>query len=219
MVCSLRDPETCRRPSLAPILQGAAGRIRQLIANYAAAVDAADIKLAAQVWDNSPDVSFIYPLGQAHGWDEVKGFFTDIMGGLFSERRLTPRDIKVHVYGDSAWAEFNWHFTAMQKKDGASVQTDGHETQIYRKAGNRWARARPLFGDAAIAVRSGGTIHLIASCSHCLRPPVASKGPCSIARIAPVLCSPPPLPACSVCIPRRASGGTIPATDTSCTGR
>ena len=32
-------------------------RIRQLIANYAAAVDAADIKLAAQVWDNSPDVS------------------------------------------------------------------------------------------------------------------------------------------------------------------
>ena len=60
-----------------------ADHIRQLIANYAAAVDAADVKLAAQVWDNSPEVSFIHPLGQAHGWGEVKGFFTDIMGRCF----------------------------------------------------------------------------------------------------------------------------------------
>jgi ketosteroid isomerase-like protein len=113
-------------------------RIRRLIADYVAAVDAADIKLAAQVWDNSPDVSFIHPLGQAHGWGEVKAFFSDIMGGMFSERKLTPRDIQVHVYGDSAWSEFNWHFTGTQKKDGASVQTDGRETQIYRQVGNRW---------------------------------------------------------------------------------
>ena len=115
-----------------------AGQIRKLIASYAAAVDAADVKLAAQVWDNSPDVSFIHPLGHAHGWDEVKGFFTDVMGGMFSERKLTPRDIKVHVHGDSAWSEFYWHFTATQKKDGAHVQTDGRETQIYRKDGSRW---------------------------------------------------------------------------------
>jgi ketosteroid isomerase-like protein len=113
-------------------------RIRQLIANYSAAVDSADVKLAAQVWDNSPEVSFIHPLGEAHGWGEVKGFFADIMGGMFSERKLTPRDIQVHVYGDAAWSEFNWHFAATQKKDGAQVQTDGRETQIYRKAGNRW---------------------------------------------------------------------------------
>jgi hypothetical protein len=58
-------------------------RIRQLIANYAAVVDTADIKLAAQIWDTSPDVSFIHPLGHAHGWDEVKGFFSDIMGECF----------------------------------------------------------------------------------------------------------------------------------------
>jgi len=47
-------------------------------------VDAADIGLAAQVWDNSPDVSFIHPLGEAHGWDEVQKFFTDVMGGMYS---------------------------------------------------------------------------------------------------------------------------------------
>ena len=115
-----------------------AERIRKLIGEYAAAVDAASATAAAQVWDTSPDVSFIHPLGHAHGWGEVKAFFTDVMGGMFSDRKLTPRDIKVHVYGDSAWSEFYWHFTATQKKDGAQVQTDGRETQIYRKAGNRW---------------------------------------------------------------------------------
>ncbi len=115
-----------------------ADRIRKLIGEYAAAVDAADANAAAQVWDTSPDVSFIHPLGHAHGWGEVKAFFTDVMGGMFSERKLTPRDIRVHVYGDSAWSEFYWHFTATQKKDGARVQTDGRETQIYRKSGNRW---------------------------------------------------------------------------------
>jgi len=101
-------------------------------------MDAADIKLAAQVWDTSPDVTFIHPLGEAHGWTEVQAFLTDIMGGMFSARKLTPRDIKVHVYGDGAWSEFNWHFTATQRKDGAVVQTDGRETQIYRKNRDRW---------------------------------------------------------------------------------
>jgi ketosteroid isomerase-like protein len=116
----------------------AADQIRKLIADYAAAVDAADVKLAGQVWDQSPDVSFIHPLGHAHGWGEVQGFFTDVMGGMFSDRKLTPRDVKVHVYGDSAWSEFYWHFTATQKKDGARVQSDGRETQVYRKTGSRW---------------------------------------------------------------------------------
>jgi len=113
-------------------------RIRQLITNYAAAVDAADIKLAAQVWDTSPEVTFIHPLGEAHGWTEVQTFLTDIMGAMFTDRKLTLRDIKVHVYGEAAWSEFNWHFTATQRKDGAVVQTDGRETQIYRKRGGRW---------------------------------------------------------------------------------
>ena len=115
-----------------------ADRIRQLIGKYAAAVDAADVNLAGQVWENSPDVSFIHPLGHAHGWNEVKAFFTDIMGGMFSQRKLTPREIKVNLYGDSAWSEFYWHFSATQKKDGTEVQSDGRETQIYRKIGTRW---------------------------------------------------------------------------------
>ena len=78
----------------------------------------------------------------------MQAFFTGVMGGMFSERKLTPRDIHVHVYGDSAWAEFNWHFIATQRKDGARVQTDGRETQVYRKSGNRWVLVHVHYSDA-----------------------------------------------------------------------
>ena len=113
-------------------------QIQQLITQYAAAVNAGDAATAAKVWDTSGDISFIHPMGQAHGWDEVKLIFTDLMGGMFSERKLTPRDIQIRVYGNEAWSEFYWHFTATQRKDAAKVQTDGRETQIYRKSGGRW---------------------------------------------------------------------------------
>ena len=43
-------------------------------------MDAAKIELAAQVWDNSADVSFVHPLGEAHGWDEVKAL-SAVYGG------------------------------------------------------------------------------------------------------------------------------------------
>ncbi len=111
--------------------------IRQQIAKYTAALDAADVNLASQVWRTSPEVSFIHPAGHAHGWEEVKGFYK-FFGSSFSERKLTVRDVSVHVNEETAWAEFYWHFAAKQSKDGSVVQTDGRETQIYEKAGNRW---------------------------------------------------------------------------------
>jgi ketosteroid isomerase-like protein len=111
--------------------------IRQQIAKYTVALDAADIELASQVWLTSPQVSFIHPGGHGHGWEEVKGIYS-FFGSTFSERKLTARDVSVHVNGDSAWAEFYWHFVAKQSKDGVSIQTDGRETQVYNKAGDRW---------------------------------------------------------------------------------
>ena len=56
----------------------------------------------------------------------------------FAERKLTARDVSVHVNGDAAWVEFYWHFVGKQRKDGATIQTDGRETQIYQKTGDRW---------------------------------------------------------------------------------
>ncbi|MGA2040696.1 MAG: nuclear transport factor 2 family protein [Bryobacteraceae bacterium] len=117
----------------------ASDQIKQLIAKYAAAADGADVELASQVWDNSPDVSFIHPQGHARGWEEVKNFYRNTMGAPFSERKLTIRDITLHVYGDSAWAEFYWHFEAKLRSNGSTVVTDGRETQIYRKVDpGRW---------------------------------------------------------------------------------
>lgn len=104
-------------------------------------VEPVDVNLASQVWLNSPDVSLIYPLGEEHGWDQVKrGFYQDTMEALFSERKLTPGEITVHAHGDSAWAEFSWRFVAKMRKNGSTVETRGRETQIYRKIGpDRWA--------------------------------------------------------------------------------
>jgi len=105
---------------------------------YVQAIDAADTALAAQIWSDTPDASFINPLGEAHGWAQIKSeVYEKEMGGLFSERKLTPREIPVHVYGDTAWVEFFWHFEAQARKDGSKAVTEGRETQIYRKSPDR----------------------------------------------------------------------------------
>jgi ketosteroid isomerase-like protein len=117
--------------------------IEDLISKYAAVANAepVDTDLASRVWLNSAEDSLIFPLGEAHGWEEIKrNFYQDILEAYFSDRKLIISDITVHPYGDSAWAEFHWHFTAKSRKGGSAVETTGVETQIYRKiAGEHWA--------------------------------------------------------------------------------
>jgi len=114
--------------------------IRALIAKYVKSIDDADTTLAFEIWSDSPDVSFIHPRGEAHGWDEIKrSVYEDLMGGLFSQRDLQVRDVTIRVYEDAAWAEFNWHFVAKWKSDGSPITTDGRETQVYRRGPDgRW---------------------------------------------------------------------------------
>lgn len=110
-----------------------------MIAKYAKSVDEADTNLASQVWLDSPDVSFIHPLGHEHGFDQIKeNVYRRLMGDTFSERKLTPRDIAVHVYRDSAWAEFYWDCVAKFRKDGSPLTTHGRETQVYRRTADGW---------------------------------------------------------------------------------
>jgi len=113
--------------------------LREQVATYARAVDAADTEMAASVWSTTPEVSFIHPLGHARGWEEIKAFFTDVMGGMFSERRLTVKDVAVHTYGDGAWVEFYWTFKAKMRTGGTEITTAGRETQVYRKKDGRWS--------------------------------------------------------------------------------
>ncbi|HUM06906.1 MAG TPA: nuclear transport factor 2 family protein [Terriglobales bacterium] len=113
--------------------------IRQLVAEYAKSVDDADPALAAQVWLVSPDVSFIHPRGHEHGFDQIKqNIYTHLMGETFSERKLSPRDVAVHVHENSAWVEFYWDFVAKFRRDGSPITTHGRETQVYWKTPDGW---------------------------------------------------------------------------------
>ena len=113
--------------------------IHHLIEQYAKAVDTVDLNLLSQIWSHAPEVSFIYPLGEQHGFDAIEQqVFQNVMGGMFSARDLQTRDIAIHVSGNSAWSEFHWIFQATMRKDGSPVTTRGVETQVYSKESGKW---------------------------------------------------------------------------------
>jgi ketosteroid isomerase-like protein len=127
----------CDNP-LSKTTQGVAA-IHHLIDQYAKAVDTVDLSLLSQIWSHSPEVSFIYPLGEEHGFDAIEQrVFQNVMGGMFSARDLETHGVAVHVNGDAAWSEFHWVFHATTRKDGSTVTTNGVETQIYRKEALKW---------------------------------------------------------------------------------
>lgn len=120
-------------------VSGDSEKIQHLIEQYAESIDAADTTLASKIWLDSPNVSFIHPLGHEHGFDQIKrNVYNRLMGETFSERKLTPHDISVHVYKDAAWAEFYWDFVAKFRKDGTPITTHGRETQVYWKTKDGW---------------------------------------------------------------------------------
>ena len=113
--------------------------IRLLIATYAKSVDGADTTLASTIWASTPDVSFIHPRGHERGWDAIKAqFYEQTMGQSFTERRLSVKNVVVHCYGETAWAEFYWDFVAKWREDGSPLATHGRETQVYRKVNDAW---------------------------------------------------------------------------------
>jgi hypothetical protein len=112
--------------------------IKQLISMYANAADQADPTLASHVWCDLSEDSLINPVGRWQGVEQIMGFYRHDMGEMYSERDLKISEVSVHVYADSAWAEFNWNFSAKRRKDGSSVLFRGMETQIYRKNHDRW---------------------------------------------------------------------------------
>lgn len=113
--------------------------VHRLLDQYVQAVDTVDLKLLAQIWSHSPDVSFIYPLGEERGFDSIEhNVFEKIMDGMFSARDLKTHDVTIYVNGNSAWSEFHWDFHATLRKDGSAVTTHGVETQVYRKEDGQW---------------------------------------------------------------------------------
>ena len=113
--------------------------IKHLLATYAASIDKADPQMAEQVFSNGPEVTFVHPLGEEHGRNQIEAdFYRNLMGATFSERTLTPENVSVHIYGNAAWSEFNWDFVAKVRKDGSAYHSQGRETQIYHREHGRW---------------------------------------------------------------------------------
>jgi ketosteroid isomerase-like protein len=113
--------------------------IHHLVEQYVQAVDTVDLSLLSQIWSHSSEASFIYPLGEEHGFNAIEQHvFQDVMGAMFSARDLQTRSVKVHVNGNAGWSEFHWVFHATMRKNGSAVTTQGVETQIYRKEAGRW---------------------------------------------------------------------------------
>jgi len=107
--------------------------------------------MAEQLFSAAPDVTFIHPRGEEHGRAQIQAdLYTNLMGGTFSERKLTPKDIAVHVYGDAAWAEFSWDFVAKVRKDGSAFHSQGRETQIYRRENGHWRIVHVHYSGAAV---------------------------------------------------------------------
>ncbi len=106
---------------------------------------------------DSPDVSFIHPLGHEHGFEQIKqNVYTRLMGETFSERKLSVHDVSIHVFGDAARAEFYWDFAAKFRKDGSPLTTHGRETQLYQREQGRWRLVRVHYsGMPATAERQG----------------------------------------------------------------
>ncbi len=114
--------------------------VSELVEMYVQSINDVDTVLAGEVWLKSDQVSFINPRGHETGWDAiVENVYEKAMRDSFSKRRLTPRDIAVNLFGDTAVAEFAWVFDATRREDGVAIQTTGRESQVYRRTGSgRW---------------------------------------------------------------------------------
>jgi hypothetical protein len=67
--------------------------IKNLIAAYATSIDRADTKLADQLFSNAPEVTFIHPLGEAHGRDQSRD------GGRRGSRRVQRGRAVIGAFG------------------------------------------------------------------------------------------------------------------------
>src|SRR5207302_5178582 len=77
-----------------------AEEIKNLIAKYATSVSDADAALASQIWWNSPEASFIHPLGHEQGFEQIKqNVYRRLMAGMSSERRSSVAAAAVRIVG------------------------------------------------------------------------------------------------------------------------
>jgi ketosteroid isomerase-like protein len=127
-------------------------QIRAILQKYAISVDNADVALASDIWSHDPGVTFIFPLGTAHGFEQIADqVYIGAMRDMFSKRELILHQPVVHVYADAAWSEMTWTFHAT-RKDGSAITTEGRETQVYHKEQGTWRIVHVHYSGPPIAM-------------------------------------------------------------------
>lgn len=113
-------------------------QITEGINRYLYSIDKADPTLGKQLFYVSPETSFIHPRGHERGWSQIaENFYGATMGKTFSKRTLKlDAPPAIHVYGNAAVAEFDWHFTAVRRDNGQTQHTTGRESQVWAKIPN-----------------------------------------------------------------------------------
>lgn len=129
-------------------------QIKVMLQKYATSVDDADVTLASEIWSHDPGVSFIFPLGTAHGFEQIADqVYIGAMRNMFSKRELILHQPVIHVYADAAWSEMTWTFHATTNA-GLAVTTEGRETQVYRKEQGVWRIVHVHYSGPPIATPS-----------------------------------------------------------------
>jgi ketosteroid isomerase-like protein len=112
--------------------------VRQALDTYLESVDKADVTLASAVWVHSPEIVAVTPAGRFEGWDNVqRDLYVNFLQKAFLERHLKPSNLHIHVNGTSAWAVFDWSFTA-KLANGQPFTSKGRETHVYEKTDGVW---------------------------------------------------------------------------------
>ena len=73
-----------------------------------------------------------------------------MIGAPFTDRNLAMKNISIHVYGDTAWSEFDWDFTAKLKSNNSAFESRGSETQIYRRERGGWRIVHAHYSGAPV---------------------------------------------------------------------
>lgn len=120
--------------------------ITEGINRYLYSIDKADPTLGKQLFYVSPETSFIHPRGHERGWSQIaENFYGTTMGKTFSKRTLKlDAPPAIHVYGNAAVAEFDWHFTAVRRDNGQTQHTTGRESQVWAKIGESFMSTTPV---------------------------------------------------------------------------
>ena len=112
--------------------------IKQVFERYLQSVNTADVTLASSVWLTDGDTSVVTPLGRLSGWENIRdGLYVNFLQKAFTERMLQPSNLVIDVSGDTAWAVFDWTFSA-KLATGQSYTSKGWESHVYRKTSNGW---------------------------------------------------------------------------------